>query len=70
MLTLIFVGAGVYKLTVEGWLNSLRLCCKEPPPQQETEPLPPSSDQDHTHMNIQRGGDQDSVSIHSIDKLI
>ncbi len=66
VLTLIFVGAGVYKLTVEGCLRSLRLCCKETPPPQDTEPHP--SSQDHTHMNIQ--GDEDNLSIHSTDKLI
>lgn len=30
MLTLLFVGAGVYSLTTTGWLNSFRFCCSEP----------------------------------------
>ena len=29
MLTLLFIGAGVYSLTTTGWLNSLRLCFSE-----------------------------------------
>ena len=29
VLTLIFIGAGVYKLTSTGWLKSLHICCHE-----------------------------------------
>ena len=29
VLTLIFVGAGVYKLSSTGWIQSFRICCHE-----------------------------------------
>ena len=32
MLTLLFIGAGVYSLTTTGWLRSLRLCFSESRP--------------------------------------
>ena len=37
LLTLIFVGAGIYKLTSSGWLRSFRVCCHEPIPATESQ---------------------------------
>lgn len=62
VLTLIFAAAGVYKLTSEGWLHSVRVCCAEsvlvrqPPP-------PPAA------VQIQ-AQDEDTISQDSRDKLI
>lgn len=29
---MLFIGAGVYKLTTTGWMKSLRFCCREEQP--------------------------------------
>ena len=38
VLTLIFVGAGVYKLTSEGWIRSVRVCWETTPTSQPETP--------------------------------
>ena len=45
ILTLIFLGAGVYKLTNTGWIQSFRVCWKEPNPKRNRD-LDESSDDD------------------------
>ena len=42
-LSLLFIGAGIYKLTSTGWINSLRLCCRKQRPPSLASPDKPAS---------------------------
>ena len=44
VLTLIFLGAGVYKLSYTGWIQSFRVCWKETIPKKESEEFDESAD--------------------------
>lgn len=46
VLTVIFLGAGVYKLTHTGWIQSFRVCWKETVPKKTREEFDESADLD------------------------
>ena len=59
VLTLIFLGAGVYKLSHTGWIQSFRVCWKENIPKKRSEEFDESADlegddyDDLHHVTIQ-----------------
>lgn len=60
VLTLIFVGAGVYKLTSEGWIRSVRVCWETSP---TTQPEPPTVHSGRgMHIQVYRDDDSSSES--------
>ena len=69
LLTVLFIGAGVFKLTSVGWLRSVRVCCKENSPAAE---LPRS----HQEALIQAQDEEEeeeeeeTSSVHSVDKPV
>ncbi len=48
LLTLIFVGAGVYKLTVVGWWKAVKTCWMK-----EDHPRPPATSQSSQPVHVQ-----------------
>ena len=68
MLTLIFLGAGMYKLTHTGWIQSFRVCWKETIPKKSEEFDEPADlegdDYDDPHVTIQnKDTGQDNESL-------
>lgn len=64
VLTLIFVGAGVYKLTSVGWLHSFKVCWQEPPPAARRQPAE-QREVDEAAPDIQARGSNEPM-----DKLV
>ena len=52
MLTLIFLGAGVYKLTHTGWIQSFMICWKETIPSDEFDELADLEGDDHNDLHV------------------
>lgn len=59
VLTLIFLGAGVYKLTHTGWIQSFKVCWKETIPKRVDESE--DYDNDITIHNEEIRGDNESL---------
>ena len=62
VLTLVFVGAGVYKLTSEGWFNSFKRCFQEMSPTQPS----PVNEQRPGHVQVSESDENEAL----LDKLV
>ena len=70
VLTVIFIGAGIYRLTRAGWIRSCLKCCHDPNPEQievDTHRDCPQPTLQPMQSTIQ---DNDSESIDSTNKLV
>ena len=61
VLTLIFLGAGVYKLTYTGWIQSFRVCWKEYIPRMNRDQSELSDEFDATIQNKDTEEDEEST---------
>ena len=64
VLTVIFLGAGVYKLTHTGWIKSFRICWKESVPKKNTESVKEDLEDEHLGtIQAVAGVEEDEESV-------